>query len=685
MGKASRKKKKSISEGQADQTHGEPVVPTQAPRRSSKQSAVSGVAIVQVIRKLGSLLPAAVVIFAAMLALRPLGDADTWWHLSSGRWIFEHHAIPRTDTLSYTVPDHPWINLQWLFDLFIYSLYRIGGPNLLIVAAAVVFAAATALLLKNLRLSLGPVAASVLGLWVVAIAQGRFIIRPEMASLIFLPLVLWLYATGRRTGCRRLWLLPVVMLIWVNTHSLFVIGVFVIGCYIMVVLANRLRILPSSWRESIDPAVTRTILLSGILALCVTLANPYGLDGVLLPLKLMTRLSGEAEAFKHIGELRRSFSPDNVTFAVRAYKAFFFFSLAVVGLALFVFAVDRKTRAKDQGLDLAGVAIFAGLAYLSVLARRNMALFALMAAPFVGHCFFVILGRRVSATTWKLNTRSVFEAVTVAVLLPVFIWVGWFVASNNFYRWDDQVQQVGLGISKAVSPVKASTFVKEHKLPPPLYNDWGLGGYLTWDRPVPGGVYIDSRGEVYDDQFFSDYLSRLKQPDWWQDHADNMGFQTVIFNYWYSNHIPLVKWLLNDPRWALVYFDENATVFLRRQSNEALIEMAIRDFEPLREKQVRALLEPVSSWQWPAGRVRALLAYGNLLTIMGRGGEAVPFTERLLEIGAAPKVEGQMAVRLANHYMAIGETERASSYLQRAMQADPGNPDIAKLRNRIGW
>jgi tetratricopeptide (TPR) repeat protein len=276
------------------------------------------------------------------------------------------------------------------------------------------------------------------------------------------------------------------------------------------------------------------------------------------------------------------------------------------------------------------------------------------------------------------------EAVTVTVLLTALIWAGWFVASNNFYRWDEQPLEFGLGVSEAVSPVKASAFVKEQNLPPPLYNDWGLGGYLTWDRPVPGGVYIDSRAEVYDDQFFSDYLARLAHPDWWQDHADHMGFQTVIFCYWYASHRHLETWLLRDPRWALVYFDENTTVFVRRQGNEALIEKVIRDFQPLREKQVRTLLEPVSSWQWPAGRARALLAYGNILTMMGRGGEAVQFFERLLEIGASPKVEKELYVRLARYYADTGEMERARAYLQRAVQADPDNPDIAPLRNRLG-
>jgi tetratricopeptide (TPR) repeat protein len=652
-----------------------------------------------------------------MLAFRRIDEADTWWHLAAGRWIAEHRAIPRTDTLSYTLSDSPWINLQWLFDLFHFSLHRVGGAHLVVLAGTVLYVAAVALLLKNLRLTLGPAAAALIGLWVVAIAQGRFTIRPEMASFLFLQIVVLVCATGRRTGGRRLWLLPVVMILWVNTHgNLFVIGAFVIGCYMAATIADRLRLLPLAWRDVTDPSATRRILLTGALALLATLVNPYGLQGVLYPFSLMTEISGQVPVFQLVGELRRSFSPDNVTFAVRAYQAFFFFSLIVVGIAVGVVVLvamfggrrrdrggrpERRRKKRMAGdhdevsdgqaaeqrrlrIDLAGLVAFVGLAYLSTLARRNMALFALGAAPFVGQCL-ATLGHRWLAAGPRSKIRDLSAAVVTAVLLPTLLLAGWVVASNNFYRWDGQLHEFGPGVLEVTAPVKASAFVKEQKLPTPLFNDWTSGGYLAWDRPLAGGVYIYSRGEAHDTQFFSDYLARLRQPAQWQDDADHMGFQTVVFFHWWASHRHLLTWLIRDRRWALVYFDENTTVFVRRAGNETLIERATRAFEPLREKNARALLEPVSPWQSAIGRARGLQAYGTLLDVMGRGGDAVRFFSRLLEIGPAPKEEGQAAVRLAQYHAGRGDTERARAYLHRAAQADPDNPGIDPLRNRIGW
>jgi len=111
-----------------------------------------------------------------------------------------------------------------------------------------------------------------------------------------------------------------------------------------------------------------------------------------------------------------------------------------------------------------------------------MALFALGAAPFVGQCL-ALLGRRWSAAVLRPATRDRLRTAMVAGLLPVFVLAGWFVASNNFYRWDAQLHESSAGVLEVTNPVKASAFVNEQKLPPPLYNDFTSGGYLAWNPP----------------------------------------------------------------------------------------------------------------------------------------------------------------------------------------------------------
>ena len=86
--------------------------------------------------------PAAVLLVAAALAFRSLDDSDTWWHLASGRWIAANWRVPATDPFSHTVPDHAWINLQWLYDLVLYVLYSVGGATLLVLTATAAYTGA---------------------------------------------------------------------------------------------------------------------------------------------------------------------------------------------------------------------------------------------------------------------------------------------------------------------------------------------------------------------------------------------------------------------------------------------------------------------------------------------------------------------------------------------------------------
>jgi hypothetical protein len=71
------------------------------------------------------------------------------------------------------VRDHPWIDLQWGFDLVLYLLHKIGGPALLCVVAAIGFTLAILFVLRLARPHLGDVPASCLAFLVIVAAQDN--------------------------------------------------------------------------------------------------------------------------------------------------------------------------------------------------------------------------------------------------------------------------------------------------------------------------------------------------------------------------------------------------------------------------------------------------------------------------------------------------------------------------------
>ena len=78
-----------------------------------------------------------------------------------------------------------------------------------------------------------------------------------MVTYLLLQVLIWIYATGRGAHGRRLWLIPAVMALWANCHSLFSVGLVMIACQIGGTLLSDLPFLPSGWRIRVDPA-TRT-------------------------------------------------------------------------------------------------------------------------------------------------------------------------------------------------------------------------------------------------------------------------------------------------------------------------------------------------------------------------------------------------------------------------------------------
>jgi hypothetical protein len=610
---------------------------------------------------LGRFAPGLIVFLTAVLSLRRFDNTDTWWHLAGGRWIVQHHRIPSLDPLSFTASDHAWVNVQWLFDVVIYGLYQLGGPSLLVIVSALAYAAAVALMLVNVRRYADAVTTAVLGGWAVLVAQERFAIRPEMLTYLLLQALIYLYGTARDDRGRRLWLVPVVMALWANCHSLFSVGVVVIVCQIAGTLLSELPFLPGGWRTPVDAQTRNRIVWTGLAGIAATILNPFGIRGALFPVELLSRFNRENPSFRMIGEFQPPFSGYFVTLSITAYQVLVVVASIVVLAALVTAAVRGGTIAAPQKgggraqrrrtgapppppretpvvrepcppIDLAMVAVFIGVAYLSMQARRNMALFAMAGTPAFAAALSILASQFPEGARRGLGW--VGQAVAVA-LVPVVLGFSWYVASNGFYRSNDEMHEFGLGVFDVRFPIRASQFAKDQRLPGPVFNDLSNGGYMTWDEPIPGGVYVDGRLEVYDAPFLDTYVRQVGNPTEWQQEMDRRNVQTVVFFHWWPNHRNLNNYLLRDPRWAVVYYDETSIVAVRKEGNEEAIARAQAAFPAARAETDRILLDPSKPWQYPVGRARGLLMYGAVLQMMGKGSEAQKYQARLNELSRA--------------------------------------------------
>src|SRR5215471_2363721 len=171
---------------------------------------------------------------AAIFAWREEASFDLGFHIASGRWILEHHAWPRLDPLTYTLPDHPYIDMDGLFQVVCAPVWNAAGAmGIGWLRVAFVLSTVTLLWLSARSRGAGipAVLAAVFALGVCAL-ELRFDMRPELLTALFLALELYVLRRHAESGKAR-WLYATVplQLVWVWSHALSLFGIAVLGLY----------------------------------------------------------------------------------------------------------------------------------------------------------------------------------------------------------------------------------------------------------------------------------------------------------------------------------------------------------------------------------------------------------------------------------------------------------------------
>lgn len=179
---------------------------------------------------LGSFLVAGVFVSMRLFIV----DPDLWWHVKVGESILATHHWPMTDPYSFTVSGQPFLAYEWLGELLFASVARLAGVQgldalLIILGAAVVIALYYFATLRSGSSKAGIVVSSVL----LILATPSLSLRPQMLGYLFLICTLICLELFRQGKRRALWFLPPIMLLWVNTHGSWIIGLGSIFVYWM--------------------------------------------------------------------------------------------------------------------------------------------------------------------------------------------------------------------------------------------------------------------------------------------------------------------------------------------------------------------------------------------------------------------------------------------------------------------
>jgi len=184
---------------------------------------------------------------------------------------------------------------------------------------------------------------------------------------------------------------------------------------------------------------------------------------------------------------------------------------------------------------------------------RHIPIFALFAAPALAKHLWAIAKDR----GWdKLLTGTETSPTGIKLLINVVLLIAplalgasrvWHFATHQ--RYYETIR----------NPVAAVEFLKSQRLPGPIYNRYGWGGYLIYQLYPEYRVYIDGRADVYGDSFFAEAMRTYDGAGDWNNSLDSYGIRTVLI----SPDAPLASLLRNDGKWKVVYEDNDAIIFSR--------------------------------------------------------------------------------------------------------------------------
>ncbi len=477
-----------------------------------------------------------------IMAIRTPLDSDMWWHLRAGEETWQSGNVYRVDTLSYTREGETWINHSWLAQVIMIGLYRIGGYKAL--SLWVGLSAVISMYFVYFQMKELPILRMGVVLLAAFVSSVVWSPRPQIFSLVFFGLVgLILYRHKWLGKDQLIWLLP-IFIVWSNLHGGYILGVILIGAFVLGELINKLIGIESESALSMSKIGKLTMI--GIAGFALSAVNPNGIDMWKIPFQTVG-----VESLQNL--IQEWASPDFHQPIQQIMLILMFGTFAAVGLS-------KKTL---DGVDLAGFSIFGVLA---LTGRRNFGPFAMVAAPILSrHLEDIFESWKLYAEKkWslfqKLNyfqkeseekiNRTLQLTINVMVLLAMVFLAGYkWISVNN--------REFIEGVEKQIFPVDAVEWLSEELPSGRLFSTYNWGGYLTWNlRDYQ--VFVDGRTDLFGDEIINEWEMVISTDEGWQEVLDKWQVKIILIN----QDLALVS-NLQTAHWSEVFRDETSVVFIR--------------------------------------------------------------------------------------------------------------------------
>ena len=520
---------------------------------------------------------------AALLVIFPFFDFDIYWHLANGREMLAQGRIINEDIFSYTKAGTPFSNHEWLAQILLYGVYAGAGDvglNLfkLSIAAGVV----TLLFRTGRMLGASSLLAALLSAVAILIAAERYLVRPELFSLLGVALLGYIlhgYRANQFSAVTLRWL-PIIMVLWDWLHGA-VYGVVLLSIWAL--------------GENVKYWISRHASLSGFTALpgarlknlnfwlAMTLAammiNPWGL----LSYDIFVQFINGNPLVQVVEEFRAATWAEHYPFWI------------VLGITL------AATLLRWREVDFTTLLVVVAFAILAMRYRRAISEFGIVVVPLLAMLLPALTRRWVGPWVQRVAQMAMVLSVVAVVV---------YTGRAKFFD-PNGLLQFGFGTKTQEYPEGALRFIQTVNLQGNLYNSGSLGGYLAFFITPERKIFQYNHHTVFGDTAY--YEKNPRELQRWDINYALVDTKGELDN------------LFPSTRWAQVYRDTAALLLLRRApENQAVIDRyEVQYFEPHKESQpgMRALAANAAAYP------RLMMEMGNYLAFRADPNAAKLFCE----------------------------------------------------------
>jgi hypothetical protein len=461
-------------------------------------------------------------------------DPDLWGNLRYGRFFAEHGIADFTDPFAYTSTGLDWLAHEWLAQWLLWQAYALGGSAGLIGVKCVLGGAALWFLSRTVRLGSddpriwAPVfvlTAETLGHW--------YFFRPQLFTFCFFAYFVWIVFAHLLGRPARLWTLPPILTLWANVHGGFLAGLGAIG------LALGLRVLQAYYRTGLRAAAlwpaAWPLGLTLLVGFGATLLNPFGLGLWRYVLTEMTH-STNRELIAEWSPLLQPSNLDPWTVLL---------VVLLLGVLLFAWLLAQRKRTSIADLP-AWVWLLSclPLTWMAFSSIRHVPIMTIWTAPVVSLLAQAAASRWGPAKVWETG----WLAVTGLVALPAFLGIA-FVLSHPAPR-----------ISAGPFPFEAAAFMRANKLQGNVYAPLWWGSFLTWELYPDVRVAMDGRNvTLFPSAMVRENLMYVLPEGTDPDVPLHYPTDYLLL----PGEAVVVERLCHDPRWQVLYEDQEAILLVR--------------------------------------------------------------------------------------------------------------------------